>query len=108
MTQELVDDAAAHTEDDDDETTTMQNMFLYTLDELEGKMDVLMIHQFASHTLRVLLIVLSGQSLDSNSHRSLLGSKRKEKHEPSGLDKSKNLALESRHVPTLSSPLSSK
>ncbi|KAI9654692.1 MAG: Nucleolar protein 9 [Alyxoria varia] len=99
VTQELLEDSDARTEDDDDETTTMQNMFLYTLDELEGKMDVLMTHPFASHTLRVLLIVLSGQALDSNSHRSLLRSKRQEKYEPSGLDKSRGLTLESRHVP---------
>ncbi|KAL6721053.1 Nucleolar protein 9 [Lecanora helva] len=42
---------------------SMENLFLYTCNELESNLGYLMTDQFASHALRVLLIVLSGKPL---------------------------------------------
>lgn len=56
----------------------MENLFLFTLNELEGNLGYLMTDQFASHPLRVLLIVLSGMPLAAASSTALLQSKKKE------------------------------
>ncbi|KAL2210886.1 ARM repeat-containing protein [Sarocladium strictum] len=58
---------------------SMENLFLATLDELEGQLGHLMTDRFASHTLRVLLLVLSGRPLNDEAARTLLKSKKKEK-----------------------------
>lgn len=57
---------------------SMENLFLYTLNELEGNFGYLMTDPFASHTLRVLFVVLSGRPLMDTDTTSLLQSKRKE------------------------------
>ncbi|GJC91621.1 pumilio-family RNA binding repeat domain-containing protein [Colletotrichum higginsianum] len=57
---------------------TMENLFLMTLDEFEQHMGFLLTDRFGSHTLRVLLIVLSGRPLDDSAAKSLLKSKKKE------------------------------
>lgn len=56
----------------------MENLFLYTLKELEGNLGYLMSDQFASHPLRILLVVLSGMPLGAASSSSVLQSKKKE------------------------------
>ncbi|CVK89339.1 probable Nucleolar protein 9 [Fusarium mangiferae] len=58
---------------------SMENLFLATLDELEGALSYLITDRFASHTLRVLLLVLAGRPLEDASVRSLVKSKKKEK-----------------------------
>ena len=57
---------------------SMENLFLYTINELEGNLGYLMTDQFASHPLRVLLVVLSGMPLPTADSTSLLQSKKKE------------------------------
>ena len=57
---------------------SMENLFLYTLKELEGNLGYLMSDQFASHPLRILLVVLSGMPLGAASSSSVLQSKKKE------------------------------
>lgn len=57
---------------------SMENLFLYTLNELEGNLGYLMSDQFASHPLRILLVVLSGMPLATASSSSVLQSKKKE------------------------------
>lgn len=57
---------------------SMESLFLETLDELEGNLSYLITDRFASHTLRVLLLVLSGRPLDDASLRKLMKSKKKE------------------------------
>lgn len=57
---------------------SMENLFLFTLDELEVHLSYLLSDRFGSHALRVLLVVLSGRPLDQVSTKSLLQSKRKE------------------------------
>ena len=58
---------------------SMENLFLYTVNELEGNLGYLMTDHFASHTIRVLLVVLSGKPLQSAATNSMLQSKKKEK-----------------------------
>lgn len=64
---------------------SMEELFLYTLDELEGHMSYLFTDRYASHTLRVLLVVLSGRPLDQFAAKSLLRSKKKERVTVSGV-----------------------
>lgn len=77
---------------------SMENLFLYTLAELEGHMGFLMTDRFASHVLRVLLVVFSGAPLEKQN-KSVLQSKRKEKIGVSGSEKSQEFILEKRVVP---------
>ncbi|KAI9822443.1 MAG: Nucleolar protein 9 [Pycnora praestabilis] len=81
---------------------SMENLFLHTLNELEGNMGYLLTDRFASHVLRVLLLVLSGQPL-SKSATSLLRSKKKENVGISGISgivsKATEPSLENRAVP---------
>ncbi|KAF4925703.1 Nucleolar protein 9 [Colletotrichum viniferum] len=60
------------------EESTMENLFLMTLDEFEQHMGFLLTDRFGSHTLRVLLVVLSGRPLEDAATKSLLKSKKKE------------------------------
>ncbi|KAK5013718.1 Nucleolar protein 9, partial [Cryomyces antarcticus] len=78
---------------------SMENLFLSTIKELEGNLGYLMTERFASHTLRVLLIVLSGQPLEQSTTKSVLQSKRKEKIGVHGAEKPKDTALGKRIVP---------
>ena len=57
---------------------SMESLFLYTLNELEGNLGYLMSDRFASHPLRILLVVLSGMPLAAASSSSVLQSKKKE------------------------------
>ncbi|KAL7619490.1 Nucleolar protein 9 [Parahypoxylon ruwenzoriense] len=68
-------------QDDPDEKPLpyMEELFLLTLDELEGHLGYLVTDKFASHTLRVLLIILSGRPLEQSQTKSLIHSKKKER-----------------------------
>ncbi|KAK5716611.1 Glutamate decarboxylase 2 [Elasticomyces elasticus] len=66
------------TESSDEIYVSMENLFLHTLAELDGSVGYLMTDQFGSHALRVLLLVLSGEPLNSDESKHLLQSKRKE------------------------------
>ena len=81
VTQELIGQVEMEKQDDENGEifVSMENLFLYTINELEGYLGYLMTDPFASHALRVLLIVLSGQPLANASTASLLQSKKKEK-----------------------------
>lgn len=65
-------------EGEDAAKSPMEDLFLATLDELEGHLGHIVADRFASHTLRVLLKVLAGQPLEDASAKSLIKSKRKE------------------------------
>ena len=62
----------------------METLFLQTVDELEGNVGYLVTDQYASHALRILLVVLSGQPLDAESIKRLLQSKSKERNAVQG------------------------
>lgn len=74
------DDQPAEGEEPDAEPLpTMEEFFLLTLDELEGQLGYLLTDRFASHSLRVLLIILSGRPLEQAATKSLIHSRKKEK-----------------------------
>lgn len=80
---------------------SMENLFLHTLNELEGNLGYLMTDRFASHALRVLLVILSGRPLAKSSTASLLASKRNENIGVVGIDNNKTdeLGRTTRSVP---------
>ena len=80
VNQELIAplDEGKQSQDDGDIYVSMENLFLYTLNELEGNLGYLMSDQFASHPLRILLVVLSGMPIAAASSSSVLQSKKKE------------------------------
>ncbi|RPB18952.1 ARM repeat-containing protein [Terfezia boudieri ATCC MYA-4762] len=57
---------------------SMESLFLYTLNELEPFLHALLTHPFASHTVRVLLLVLSGHGTNKTASTSLIQSRNKE------------------------------
>ncbi|KAI0848745.1 ARM repeat-containing protein [Daldinia vernicosa] len=74
------DDAPTDQDDPNEEPLPyMEELFLLALDELEGHLGYLLADKFASHTLRVLLIILSGRPLEQSQTKSLIHSKKKEK-----------------------------
>ena len=80
VNQELIAplDVGKQSQHDGDVYVSMENLFLYTLNELEGNLGYLMSDQFASHPLRILLVVLSGMPIAAASSSSVLQSKKKE------------------------------
>jgi nucleolar protein 9 len=103
VTEELTADSKKKDEDEmeTDEPATMESLFLHTLDELEGQITFLLTDRFASHTLRVLLVILSGRALEKSSTRTLLQSKKKEKITVTGYDSTPTeLSLNKRSVPS--------
>lgn len=97
VSEELTAAAEAYSGAHGKETTTAEQLFLDTTQELEGNLGYLMTDQFASHTLRVLLIVLSGQPLVDANTTSLIQSKRKEQ-----------IAFASREAPASSASTSTR
>ena len=67
------------TDESENPPPTMEVLFMNAVDELEPDIGYLMTDQFGSHTLRVLLLVLSGRPLGDSTTRSMLQSKNKEK-----------------------------
>lgn len=78
VTHELLHPSDQQNASDGEVFVSMENLFLYTLGELEGNIGFLMTDRFASHTLRVLLLVLAGEPLSGSTNKSLLQSKKKE------------------------------
>lgn len=68
-------------EDEEDEPQrTLAEMFMGVVEELEGNWGYLLTERFASHTIRVLLLVLAGEPVDVASNDSVVASRKKEKH----------------------------
>lgn len=57
---------------------SMENLFLYTVAELEGNVGYLLTDQYASHALRILLLILAGKPISTEAMKGILQSKRKE------------------------------
>ncbi|KZZ94231.1 Armadillo-type fold protein [Moelleriella libera RCEF 2490] len=71
--------AAVEQYDQHQPESSMEQLFLATLDELEGSLSFLLTDKFASHTLRVLLVVLSGRPLQEAAMKTLMRSRKKER-----------------------------
>lgn len=66
-----------HTEDDSEVVVSMENMFLFMLNEITPHLREMMSHQYASHTLRLLILILSSKLLPSSTqNNSTLRSKK--------------------------------
>ena len=102
VTQELAKPELANASSSSDPSAvvvSMEHLFIYTLGELEGYLGFLMTDRFASHVLRVLLVVLSGLPLEKQNHKSVVQSKKKEKVGVPGSEKDKEWLLQKREVP---------
>ena len=102
VTEELT--AALETEktqtESGDAPISAEDLFLAALDELEGNLGYLMTDAFASHTLRVLLMVLAGRPIADINSKSLIKSKKAEIISSAGSKSTSNSAvMRSRTVP---------
>lgn len=77
---------------------SMEDLFLLTLDELEADLSFLLTQTYASHTLRALLLILSGKPLEGATS-SLLKSKRKERVSVPGVANQEDPSQQQRTVP---------
>ncbi len=76
--ESMADEAETENSSSNDPLPSLEDSFLFVLDELEAHLSALLADRFASHTLRVLLVVLSGRPLDETATQALLHSKKKE------------------------------
>ena len=58
---------------------SLADMFMAVIGELEGNWGYLLTERFASHTIRVLLLVLAGEPVDVVSNDSVVASRKKER-----------------------------
>lgn len=58
---------------------SIEPLFLSAVQQIKPHIGYLLTEKFASHTIRVLLVVLSGESLQNESLKSMLASRKKEK-----------------------------
>ncbi|KAE8144277.1 rRNA processing protein Nop9 [Aspergillus avenaceus] len=58
---------------------SLAEMFIKVVEELEGNWGYLLTERFASHTIRVLLLVLAGEPVDAASNDSVVASRKKER-----------------------------
>ncbi|OAX84248.1 nucleolar protein 9 [Emergomyces africanus] len=72
----------AKNDDNDDESSgvnlRLEDLFLTAISELEGNWGYLLTEKFASHTIRVLLLILAGERLDNPSNAAVIASRKKE------------------------------
>lgn len=67
-------------EDDGDEPErSLAEMFMGVVEELQSNWGYLLTERFASHTIRVLLLVLAGEPVDVSSSDSIVASRKKER-----------------------------
>lgn len=78
---------------------SMEILFVNALAELENSLGYLMTDKFASHTLRVLLLVLSGDPIPRSTKKSPLQSRKKENIGQNGTRKGSDIILDKRAVP---------
>ena len=85
---------------DDESKASMETLYLQTLDEFEEHLGYLLTDRYASHVLRILLLVLSGEPIETASTKHLLQSKRKETNSIQGAELANVQALDkTRSVP---------
>jgi len=77
----------------------VEHLFLHSLGELEDSLGFLMMDKFASHPLRVLLLVLAGEPIPRSSRKGPLQSRTKENIGISGVKKGTDYVLENRTIP---------
>ncbi|KAH8426989.1 RNA-binding RNA processing protein NOP9 [Aspergillus melleus] len=66
-------------EDEPEPELSLAEMFMQVVQELEGNWGYLLTERFASHTIRVLLLVLAGEPVDLSTSDSVVASRKKER-----------------------------
>ncbi|KAL4885136.1 hypothetical protein BJY04DRAFT_205685 [Aspergillus karnatakaensis] len=66
-------------EDEPEPELSLAEMFMKVVEELQGNWGYLLTERFASHTIRVLLLVLAGEPVDVASNDSVVASRKKER-----------------------------
>lgn len=82
-----------HPQSGDEPFVSMENLFLYVLNELSGKLGYLMTERFASHTFRVLLRLFSGEALVT-SDQSIAGHRKRHSEDTIKAEKARELTLD--------------
>lgn len=85
-------------ETSEEDLPSLEELFLQAAEELEPNMGFLLTERFASHTVRVLFLILSGEPLDDSSVKAMLASKKKEKLE-APVEKDADLSTNRRFAP---------
>lgn len=86
--------------DEDEPELSLAEMFMKVIEELEGNWGYLLTERFASHTIRVLLLVLAGEPVDVSSKDSVVASRKKEKLGLFGVEEhDENNIAQKRNVP---------
>ncbi|KAL4946137.1 hypothetical protein BDV06DRAFT_208958 [Aspergillus oleicola] len=73
------DNDAGEDEDEPEPELSLAEMFMRVVEELQGNWGYLLTERFASHTIRVLLLVLAGEPVDVSSNDSVVASRKKER-----------------------------
>ncbi|RHZ74511.1 Nucleolar protein 9 [Aspergillus turcosus] len=88
--------AQADEEDEPEPELSLAEMFMKVVEELEGNWGYLLTERFASHTIRVLLLVLAGEPVDLSSTDSVVASRKKERLGIVNTDASEKKVVEER------------
>jgi len=80
-----------------DGNTSFENLFLEAAEKLQANIGFLLTERFASHSVRVLLLVLSGQAFQDGAAKDAVGSRKK--WQPDSSQRSEADATEVRKVP---------
>lgn len=99
--EKVVDIEEEGDEEDEVPDMSMADMFLTVVEELQGNWGYLLTERFASHTIRVLLLVLAGEPVDVASNTSVVASKKKERLgvTPAAESQTENAITQKRPVP---------
>ncbi|KAJ9267584.1 hypothetical protein DTO212C5_5942 [Paecilomyces variotii] len=99
--EEKVVDVEEGEEEDEVPDMSMADMFLAVVEELQENWGYLLTERFASHTIRVLLLVLAGEQVDVVSNKSVVASKKKERlgGTPTAEPPAENAVTQRRPVP---------
>lgn len=74
-----VDDASQQSIETEDHDPSFEELFVQAVNELSDNLGYLLTERFASHAIRVLIVVLSGESIDQGSMSTVVSSRKKEK-----------------------------
>lgn len=88
---------AREAQEDEESAPSMESLFLQVSEELSPNVGFLLTERFASHTIRVLFLILSGEPLGDDATKAMLASKRKEKLDTPA--EKEAIADGKRHVP---------
>lgn len=84
----------------DGDSPSMEQLFLEAIEELEDDVGYLLTERFASHAIRVLFVVLSGEPLETESTKSIIASRKKEHVDvTNSVSRARDLTFEQREIP---------